>query len=157
MFASSLCPTERFSTFHRRSSTQTLPSLNAISVVCSQCPFSCNALIASPIIFSIISVICLFRHYSSVIILIKREVVTAVVMTDFCFLGYNAVKSFENQSTFQRNTSSHYSDFRNKKKTSMKKQQAEKGSETSIDFQRTTRRYIPEGRTRSVGKMPSIM
>jgi hypothetical protein len=70
---------------------------------------------------------------------------------EFYVLGYDAVQSVESQLTFRRNIFPSSSGLESKpsKKTFMK--QAESNatctSETSVDFQRTILRYIPEDRT----------
>jgi hypothetical protein len=58
-------------------------------------------------------------------------------------LGYNAVWSVESQPTLRRNISPPSSEAKNKQS----KIEAICSSETSGDFQRTTRRYIPEDST----------
>jgi hypothetical protein len=62
------------------------------------------------------------------------------------FLGYNVVCSVEIQPPFRRNMLRPYSELRiNKARNLLKK--ATCSSEKSVDFHRTTLRYIPEART----------
>jgi hypothetical protein len=72
---------------------------------------------------------------------------------EFHLLGYNALYSVQSQLMFRRNMSPPSSGLNNKpsKKPAWSRQQAELGSleatyssEMSVDFQRTTRSYIPE-------------
>jgi hypothetical protein len=68
---------------------------------------------------------------------------------NFCLLGYNPAQSVQNQPTFRRNTSppSSFTLVSCLAYSSTLKLEATRSSETSADFQRATRRYIPQHRT----------
>jgi hypothetical protein len=66
-----------------------------------------------------------------------------VLHEELYLLGYNAVYSDESKPTFRRNMSPPSSGSRNK----ALKMEAICSSETSVDFRRTTRRYVPEDST----------
>jgi hypothetical protein len=83
------------------------------------------------------------------ILFVGFDVITAVV-TKNCLLGYNTMYTVESQRVFQRYVSPPSSVSNKPRKIQVWKQvnmEAVCSSETSVDFQRTARRYIPEGGT----------
>jgi hypothetical protein len=82
---------------------------------------------------------------------------------EFCFLGYHSVQSVESQQAFRKKMSPSYSRLKNKPTKSLLatcfmlvpcfaysstlKMNVTCSSETLVDFQQTTRQYIPEVRT----------
>jgi hypothetical protein len=67
---------------------------------------------------------------------------------EFCLLRYNTAYSIESQPTFRNNMSSPTSGLENKQQGTDTKhvKEATCSTETSAEFQRTTRRYIPRDR-----------
>jgi hypothetical protein len=102
-------------------------------------------------------------HFRSTVSPVKKK---EQITEEYCLLGYNTVWSVENQPAFRRNILPPSSGSKNKvsKKpelclppaftlvscsaySSTLKMEAICSSETSVDFQRTTQRYIPEDGT----------
>jgi hypothetical protein len=91
--------------------------------------------------------------------LVGCEVPTAVAMKSTIFWRYNEVSSVDSQLTFRRDISSPSSGYNRPSEIRKLKQMASKwylirfsrwrwfSSETSVDFQRTTRPYIPKDNT----------
>jgi hypothetical protein len=86
------------------------------------------------------------------------HIVTNRARQEYYLLGYNAVKSVESRPTFRRKIYPPSSESKNKSsKIPAQKQVASRAttlkmeaiclSETSVDFLRITRRYIPEDNT----------
>jgi hypothetical protein len=89
--------------------------------------------------FSVRQLICPSADLTAKAIVNREFLKTLHENEEFCLLGYDAVSSVESQSTFRRNMSPPSSGSKNKL--------SKKPAETSLDFQRTIRRYIPEDRT----------